>query len=138
MEGTIIRVNSNYCFIADDSGGDPDIFTHRSYFTNPPASFGDLPGTRVEFSIVHVPRGREARDVKILEGDKGREHGRVARLNTDFGFIESDRPGEPDIFFHSSEIVGGWIPERGLRVAYTPGRDVRNNKPRALAVRVET
>jgi len=139
MEGTIIRLRDSYCFIlADDSPGDSDIFAHRSSFANPKVFHDIVGGTRVEFAIVHTPRGREARDLTILDSDKGREHGRIDRLNSDFGFISPDRPGEDDIFFHSSEIIGGWIPERGLHVSYTIGMDVRNNKPRALAVRQET
>ena len=130
--GTVIRANKKgFAFVLDDSGR--QLFVHRNAFVDQSFSLADTPGRRVEFSAVRTPKGWKAEDVRIVEGDKGREHGFIEKLCREFGFIRMDSGDQ--IYFHSMELVDCKFAE-GERVTLSIGLE-GDGRRRALAVRRE-
>ena len=134
MEGTIVRIirDRGFCFILDDTGR--DVLAHTSEFVER-GSIVDLTGARVEFTRIESPKGWQAQAVRILDSDKGREHGSIYSAKPDFGFIDSD-VGQR-VFYHKTAIAGDWKPEPGIRVTFTTGIQ-SDGRTRALAVRQES
>ncbi len=136
MQGTIVKVvNASHVFITPD-GSAYDVFGHRSQFVDQGISFDDLAGRRCEFDVIKSPKGMTADNVRLLDGDKGREHGVIDNVKEEFAFIRADGQVGERIFVHRSEFLGNWPPAPGTRVAFTIGLDKLLRK-RAFAVRRE-
>ncbi|GMA23194.1 cold-shock protein CspA [Luteimicrobium album] len=124
-------------FVVPDSGGG-DVFVHVSALAGGLTELAE--GERVTFDVVDGDRGPNARDVRLVRGDRGgyagRERGRpgrpapsgkpvrggegtVARYDADrgFGFIAPDAGGD-DLFVHVSVVRGDEVLEEGDRVRF--------------------
>lgn len=123
-QGTVrwFDAERGFGFLTPDDGGE-DIFVHASEIVSDDAMKQLREGQEVEFEVGEGDRGPQARRVRVT-GDAATA-GALGELGTvawyepakGYGFINPD-DGGPEMFVHSSAIVGGGVIVEGQRVAY--------------------
>ncbi len=130
-EGTVrwFDAERGFGFLALSDGGE-DLFVHASEIVGDGGARLLREGQAVEFEVGEGDRGPQARQVRVTgDAAPGTPLGVLGTVAwyepaKGYGFVTPD-DGGPEIFVHSSAVVGGGVVSEGQRVAFMVGEGER-------------